>query len=79
MLLIILTGETDLEDGQEGYSKLSLVKFDNGSRYSCNNEKQKLGNYWFYLGPANIVMVYGRENGNTLAVLLSAIRQLIYH
>jgi hypothetical protein len=39
----------------------------------CNNRKQKLCNYWFYLGPAgNIVMVYGRENINTLAAVLSA-------
>jgi hypothetical protein len=30
---------------------------------------RNFGNYWFYLGPANIV-VYGRENINTLAAIM---------
>jgi hypothetical protein len=61
------------EDGQERlpllYLKVSLIM----DQVLCNNRKQKLCNYWFYLGPAgNIVMVYGRENINTLAAVLSA-------
>jgi hypothetical protein len=53
------------------YLKVRLI------RYSCNNRNRNFGNYWFYLGPAgNIVMVYGRENINTLAAVLSMILPL---
>jgi hypothetical protein len=83
MLLIILTGttETDLEDGQERllkllYLKVSLIM----DQVLATIGNRNFGNYWFYLGPAgNIVMVYGRENINTLAAVLSIIRQLTYH
>jgi hypothetical protein len=48
-------------------------QFDNGSGTLATIGNRNFGNYWFYLGPAgNIVMVYGRENINTLAAVLSA-------
>jgi hypothetical protein len=47
-------------------------QFDNGSGTLATIGNRNFGNYWFYLGPAgNIVMVYGRENINTLAAVLS--------
>jgi hypothetical protein len=71
MLLIILTGttETDLEDGQEATQIAPEGQFDNGSGTLATIGNRNFGNYWFYLG--NIVMVYGRENINTLAAVLS--------
>jgi hypothetical protein len=47
-------------------------QFDNGSGTLATIGNRNFGNYWFYLGAGNIVMVYGRENINTLAAVLSA-------
>jgi hypothetical protein len=47
-------------------------QFDNGSGTLATIGNRNFGNYWFYRPAGNIVMVYGRENINTLAAVLSA-------
>jgi hypothetical protein len=67
------TTETDLEDGREA-TQIAVPEgqFDNGSGTLATIGNRNFGNYWFYLPAGNIVMVYGRENINTLAAVLSA-------
>jgi hypothetical protein len=57
---------------KRGYSNaVPEGQFDNGSGTLATIGNRNFGNYWFYLEPAgNIVMVYGRENINTLAVFI---------
>jgi hypothetical protein len=71
----ILTGttETDLEDGQEAtkllYLKVSLIM----DQVLATIGNRNFGNYWFYLGPAEILLWFMVEkNINTLAAVLSA-------